>query len=303
MSEATETPAQETPTVETTETPQFSPAEQAAIERGQQGLSEPPNPNVVPPSGPQRPEGVPEQFWKDGQVDVEGLAKSYAELRAKMDSKPAEQAPAEETPGEEGEDNGVKIGDQKPDEKAPEVSPVADAMEAARVEWAEKGELSEDSFAALEAQGIPRPIIDSYLEGVRLQQTQIENSIYDAAGGKEAYQAAIKWAAKGLTADEIAKFDNSLDDPAMRATAVAGLMARYQSANPSEGRLTVTNDGGAAGADVFTSRDEMLAAQRDARYQTDPVYRQQFVEKLARSQSGGFAAFERSMFQKQSFSN
>ena len=34
----------------------------------------------------QRPENIPEQFWKDGGVDAEAMAKAYSDLRAKMDS-------------------------------------------------------------------------------------------------------------------------------------------------------------------------------------------------------------------------
>ena len=39
------------------------------------------------PTAPaERPENIPEQFWKDGAVDSDGMAKAYSDLRAKMDS-------------------------------------------------------------------------------------------------------------------------------------------------------------------------------------------------------------------------
>jgi len=34
----------------------------------------------------ERPENIPEQFWKDGAVDSDAMAKAYGDLRAKMDS-------------------------------------------------------------------------------------------------------------------------------------------------------------------------------------------------------------------------
>ena len=55
------------------ETPALSPAEQASVEVGQRGFTEPTGVNTPAPSGPQRPEYVPEKFWKDGKVDVEGI--------------------------------------------------------------------------------------------------------------------------------------------------------------------------------------------------------------------------------------
>lgn len=34
----------------------------------------------------ERPANIPEQFWKDGGVDTDAMAKAYSDLRAKMDS-------------------------------------------------------------------------------------------------------------------------------------------------------------------------------------------------------------------------
>lgn len=42
-------------------------------------------PDAVAADAPaERPENIPEKFWKDGQVDVDAMAKSYTELRTKM---------------------------------------------------------------------------------------------------------------------------------------------------------------------------------------------------------------------------
>jgi hypothetical protein len=46
-------------------------------------LVEPAEPVTAEPPA-ERPENIPEQFWKDDKVDVDGLAKSYSELRTKM---------------------------------------------------------------------------------------------------------------------------------------------------------------------------------------------------------------------------
>ncbi|MBF7012537.1 hypothetical protein QUC32_23090 [Novosphingobium resinovorum] len=288
------------------EAPELNAAELAAVEVGQRGFSEPENVNVIPPSGPQRPEWCPEQFWKDGKADTEGLAKSYAELRSKMDSKPADTpadpaAPAspEAAPRPDGK---IEKVEAPAEPVAPPAAPLTTAMDAARDEWAESGELSDESFASLEAAGLPRPIVELYLDGLKANAEKLMGEIHGYAGGTDAYNAMVQWAGQKLSAEEIEAYNTALDNPALRETAVIGLQAKYTRAVPSEGSLVIPNDGGAAASDVFRSRDELVAAQKDPRYSTDAAYRQTVVDKLARSQGGGFQAFSRPMFEQQVYS-
>jgi hypothetical protein len=294
MADATEQPAGETPAIE------LNPAEVAAIERGQQGFTEPTGVNEPKPTEPQRPDWCPEQFFKDGKVDTEGLAKSYGELRSKMDGKPAEEK-GEETPTEPPVDatGKIKPEEKKEGEEEAAPNPLTTAMEAARSEWADTQEVSEDTVAALEAAGIPRDVFNLYLEGLKAQTAQLVSTIHDIAGGKETYEAATAWAAKNLKAEEIEAFNAALDDPKARETAIVGLIARHQKAVPSEGRQVIPTDTPAAGSDVFSSRDELIAAQKDPRYGTDPKYRQEVADKLMRSQAAGFQAFDRPQFARQ----
>lgn len=299
------TPAAEGNTPAAEAQPQFSAAEVASIEAARRGLTEPEGVNT--PSAPADgrpegvPEGVPEQFWKDGKVDVEGLAKSYSELRAKMDAPKTEEAPAK-TDAEPpvAADGKIKQDDEKPADETP--SPLASAMELARTEYADTQAVSDETVAALEAAGIPRDIFNLYLEGLKAQTTQLVSSIHEMAGGADAYGQATTWAAKNLSADEIAAFNDALDDPMLRETAVSGLMARYQKAVPSEGRPLIPTDQPAATGDTFQSRDELTAAMKDPRYSSDAKYRDEVVAKLARSQRQGFQAFKQPLFQREPLS-
>lgn len=280
-------------------------AEAAAIERGQAGFSEPSGVNEPKPAGPERPEWCPEQFFKDGKVDNEGLAKSYAELRSKMDApKPAAEAP-EAKPNEAPVDAAGKIVPEAPKEGEGEdaPNPLTSAMEAARTEWANTQEVSEDTVAALEAAGIPKEIFSLYLEGLKAQTTVLVNTIHEIAGGKEVYETATAWAAKNMKADEIEAFNAALDDPKLRETAITGLIARHNKAAPSEGRQLIPTDTPGVGSDVFADRSELVAAQKDPRYQSDPKYRQEVADKLARSQRGGFQAFARPQFERTVLTN
>src|SRR3546814_15180953 len=93
-------------------------------------LSEPTNVNTPPPSGAERPDHIPEKFWKDGQVDIEAMAKSYSELeRERSKPKEGEEAP-KVTPEEPPVSPNGKIEKQKeqyPETNADEPSPLATA--------------------------------------------------------------------------------------------------------------------------------------------------------------------------------
>lgn len=302
-------PTPNTPAVEGTapaaEGLNLSPAEQASVEAARRGLTEPEGVNTPNPTGEQRPEHVPEQFWKDGKVDVEALAKSYGELRSKMDQPKADEAPAavegEQAPTTDA-DGKIKADEAPAAEVEGEATPLQQAMETARTEWAETQAVTEETAAALEAAGIPKDVFNLYLEGLKAQSAQLVQSIHGYAGGETAYNAATAWAAKNLPAAEIATFNEALDNPTLRETAVVGLMARYQKAVPNEGRPLIPSDTPSTGADVFSSRDDLIAAQKDPRYSTDAKYRDEVVAKLARSQRGGFEAFKRPLFQRETFS-
>jgi hypothetical protein len=297
MSEATETPGG-VPAIE------LNPQEQAAVLKGQEGFVEPTGVNERPAEGPQRPDWCPEQFFKDGKVDNEGLAKSYAELRSKMDGKSPEAPKADEAPGEPPVDATGKIkADEKKEGEEEAPSPLTSAMDTARSEWAEKQEVSEETVAALEAAGIPKDVFNLYLEGLKAQTAQLVTQIHEIAGGKDTYEAATAWAAKSLKPEDIEAFNAALDNPAARETAIIGLVARYQKAVPSEGSIVTPNDTPPAGSDVFASRDELVAAQKDPRYASDPKYRQEVADKLSRSQAGGFQAFARPQFERQILSH
>ena len=64
--------------------------------------------------------------------------------------------------------------------------------------------------------------------------------------------------------------------------AVSGLKSEYNNANGVEGRM-VTGKTAPKNADVFRSQAELVQAMSDRRYDSDPAYRQDVIEKLDRS--------------------
>jgi hypothetical protein len=63
--------------------------------------------------------------------------------------------------------------------------------------------------------------------------------------------------------------------------ALAGLQARYTDANGYEGKMIQGK--AAAPADTFKSQAEVVRAMSDPRYDKDPGYRDDIMQKLARS--------------------
>ena len=280
---------------------QLSPAEQASVQKAREGLSEV-NPNAMPETGPQRPEWLPEKFWdaEKGEANYENLAKSYGELE-KFRNQP------KETPEEKSEEAGEPSKDgkiKKPQEEASEAesNPITDLMTKVQSEFGETGEVTEDTIKALTDAGIPQEIVQTYLQGVQVLASQTVSEIHNYVGGEESYTEMSKWAAEQLSDEDLDAFNSALDNPKLRETAVRGLYARYQAANPSEGSLRGPQGSQTSDGDIFKSKEEVTEAMRDPRYQTSPAYRQELTEKLARSQRTGFKMHEDGLFGRRVFS-
>jgi hypothetical protein len=271
--------------------PQFSEAELASIAKGREGISEAPPVNA--PSAPAVPEGIPAKFVKDGVVDYAALAASYAELERKQ-STAAPAAPAEGTPPAAAPNAAGKI--EKPVVEEPAANPLTDLLTAARTDYESGQAFSEETAAKLVEAGIPAEIQQVYLEGLKALATQTLGALHGYVGGEQNYAAMAAWAGEKLNDAELDAFNAALDNPQLRENAVRGLYARFTQARPSEGRQITPVNAGASAGDVFNSRDELVAAQKDARYATDPVYRQSVVDKLQRSQAAGFRVTPARMF-------
>lgn len=154
-------------------------------------------------------------------------------------------------------------------------------------EYKETGELSKANIKALNDAGFPDTLIKSYIEG---QQVRLENSynarIFQAAGGKQAYESLLKWAAQNLSDEEATRFDRALDtsDIDIALTAVENLINRREK---KQGVPPVIVKGRSApetrGIRGFTSLEEMAAAQDDPRYEVDRAYTAQVERRMLTS--------------------
>ena len=207
----------------------------------------------------ERPEWLPEKF-----KTPEDLAKSYSELEKKLsqptDSEPEQAAEAGET-------------EQSP---APQFDKFAE-------EFASSGELSADSFTELENMGYPKEMVETYIQGLQASQTADANAVMDVAGGQEGYQELTNWAKENMDASELNVYNQMVESNTDNAkVAVEWLMARREASGGVEPNLLSGKTIGSP-REEFRSTAEVVSAMKDPRYQSDPAFRRDVEEKLARS--------------------
>lgn len=243
-----------------------------------------PVPAQLQPAGKARPDHVPEKFWDaaKGEVRVDELVKSYGELE-KSGSKPKEDTPAQadEAPAD-------VPTDPKIERKADEPNPVTAAVESLSKAFTDNGgKVDDEQVKALEDLGLPRQTIDTYFAGLQALQTMAMQEVHKAAGGEEAFNSAHAWAAQSLSDQDLDYYNANIDDPAKRTQTVEWLMGKFTTARPSEGKLVAGAAPSANSGDVYTSQTQVTDAMSDARYRTDPAFRQAVAEKLMRSKQAG----------------
>ncbi len=149
-------------------------------------------------------------------------------------------------------------------------------------EFMQTGNLSPDSYNELSAKGIPKQMVDAYIEGQKASAAAMTRQVFEAAGGEESYKTMIGWAQQSMSDADRQAFNQAIANPATRMMAVESLQARYTKANGQPPARTV--DGArptAAGG--FRSWSEVTEAMNDPRYAKDPAYTRDVEQRLANS--------------------
>ena len=213
--------------------------------------------------------------------DAQELEKAYIELEKKLGSRDSEPEESSEPEPQ---------NETEPSEYSSQIEAISKASE----EFNSKGELSAETLAEFEKMS-SKELIQAYFEyekslpamdapqAAELTQSDI-NTIQNSVGGEAAYQQLVGWAAQNFSEAEIQAFDNVVDSGNVAAInlALAGLQARYTDANGYEGKMIQGK--ATAPADTFKSQAEVVRAMSDSRYDRDPAYRDEIMQKLARSE-------------------
>jgi len=110
-------------------------------------------------------------------------------------------------------------------------------------------------------------------------------ALQDMAGGEQQYEQMLGWAGENLSEAEIDMYDDVMDsgDPAACFFAVQALMARYGDNTGVDGEL-LTGKSPSSVAQGFRSQAELVQAMSDPRYESDPAYRSDVINKLDNSE-------------------
>ena len=202
---------------------------------------------------------------------AEELERAYVELQQRFSSN--ESTPEEEDVSEE--------ADEEPD---------VDLMEAL---WQQsQDEFDPDTLEQL-SKADPVDIAQAYLDlrskGVESDDRQLDQGeiqgLYDMVGGQEQYTEMLQWASNNCEADMINAYDAVMQkgDPASCFFAVQALAFRMAEMEGWQPQDFINGSTPLQTADVFRSQAEVVQAMNDPRYDVDPAYRQDVMNKLERS--------------------
>ena len=212
--------------------------------------------------------------------NAEDLEQAYLSLQKKL---------GQEETGEEGEGEEEGI-DEEVSKDAPAVSLI---NEASAEYYSNDGNLSEETiqkFSNMSSQDL----VNAYLEiqktnpqapqqSAEMTEAQV-NQVQNQAGGEANWNAVVNWASENLPDNQIDAFDSVVDsgNPAAIGIAFQGLQSQYNESNGYEGRMLQGKPAGSSGQ-VFRSQAELVSAMSDPRYDNDPAYRADVIQKLDQS--------------------
>ena len=228
--------------------------------------------------------------------DAAELEKAYVELQSKL--------------GEKNNKDSGEVGDTKDSkeveseetteetEETTQTSPEAELITSASEEFESKGELTAETIEKFSAMN-SKDLVNAYVELQKNAPDQAEpvsdlsdasvNEVKNSVGGEEAYANIVNWAGENLDPKSIEAFDTIVNSGSVDAIklAVSGLKSQYENSNGYEGKM-YTGKAPQTSKDVFRSQAELVAAMSDRRYDRDPAYRQDVIEKLERSDNLSF---------------
>ena len=228
-----------------------------------------------------------EQMLAGKYKDAQELEKAYIELERKLGEKSdgvSEEPSSDEPQAEEKSDTEDKPNDVN------DFTFLEDLYEQAS---SEKGEISKemlDKLTDMSKQDIIKNFLqfradaeDKYQPITDLSEQEVKG-LKDVVGGEANYANMLQWAQTNLSKAEIDMYDAVMarGDVNSAFFAVNSLAQRYQDKVGYEGKM-LTGTAPKGGGDVYRSQAEMVAAMSDPKYDKDPAYRQDVMEKVARS--------------------
>ncbi len=208
------------------------------------------------------------------------LENAYLELQKKLGDSDGVQ---------EGEQETQEVTEEPKAEESPAMSLIA---EASAEYYGNENSLSDETIEKFSSMS-SKDLVNAYVQSIKNapQQQQAAdmsdaqvNQVQNSVGGVQQYNQIVSWAGQNLSKTQTDAFDGVVQtgNVEMIKLAVAGLRAQYEGANGYEG-TTLQGKPAKSSGEVFRSQAELVAAVGDPRYDKDPAYRQDVIDKLDRS--------------------
>ena len=232
-----------------------------------------------------------EQLLAGKYKDAEALEKAYINLQKKLGEDGKEEKPEAEVESESEE-----VLQEEPEESTQESSPAVELITSASEEYEKSGSLTPETLEKFNSMS-SQDLVQAYMNLQASNQTEsgqqeagdisaaAVNEVKNFAGGEQNYQNIVNWASQNLDQDSIDAFDNIIGTGNVQAIklAVNGLKSQYETANGYEGRMLTGKAPAPTAKDTFRSQAELVEAMSNPKYDRDPAYRQDVIEKLERS--------------------
>ena len=215
--------------------------------------------------------------------NAQDLEQGYIELQKKLGEgeaeEPVAEAEEEEYEGEEGEEDGsildelweYEINNEEFHEDAVAELQQMDPVDLANLHIEYRKQVEEEGVGAKDF--------------TEAEMTELKGVV----GGDENYQNMLQWAGANLNQQEIDMFDAVMQrgDALGAFFAIRSLAYRYNDAAGYEGKMLTGNAPKTSGSQ-YRSQQEVIQAMSDPRYESDPAYRKDVMDKLTRSPNVSF---------------
>ena len=219
--------------------------------------------------------------------NAQELENAYIELEKKLGEK------SEPTSQEEASDEPEAEAKTDTDEKSESADGFAFLEDLYEQASSEKGEISKEMISKLDSMS-KQDIIQNFLQfradaaskyqAIPDLSKQDVSQLKDIVGGEKNYTNMLQWAQSNLTEQEIRMFDSVMSNGDINSAffAVNSLASRYNDRIGYDGKM-LTGTAPKGSQDTYRSQAEMVAAMSDPKYDKDPAYRRDVMEKVARS--------------------
>ena len=215
--------------------------------------------------------------------NAQELEQGYIELQKKLGEgeaeEPVAEAEEEEYEGYEGEEDGsildelweYEINNEEFHEDAVAELQQMDPVDLANLHIEYRRQVEEEGVGAKDF--------------TEAEMTELKGVV----GGDENYQNMLQWAGANLNQQEIDMFDAVMQrgDALGAFFAIRSLAYRYNDAAGYEGKMLTGNAPKTSGSQ-YRSQQEVIQAMSDPRYESDPAYRKDIMDKLNRSPNVSF---------------